>query len=223
MDMDKNHKPKLSANGLFKQLAGQATSRSYHNGQAIFSQGDVASAIFRVEEGNVKLTFKSRRGKKAVIAVLQVGDCFGEGCLISKALRICTATSVQNSTVGRIGKRVMVRRLLDEPAFAKLFTSHLLLRISQVEGDLVDQLVNSSEKRLARLLVQLCDSGISANGSSAEVHVDQGTLAQAVGTTRSRVSFFMNRFRKRGFIDYNGSIRVHRTLLAFLLGDSKSD
>ncbi len=217
--MQKTPKPRATP-GLFKQLGGHVTSRRYRHGQAIFSQGDAANAIYRVEEGNVKLTFKSVGGRKAVIAVLGAGDCFGEGCLISRAVRICSATSIQHSTVGRVGKRAMVLRLQDDIDFARLFTAHLLLRIAQVEDDLADQLVNSSEKRLARLLVQLCDSGRSRNGSSAEVHVDQGTLAQAVGTTRSRVSYFMNRFRKKGFIEYNGSIRVHRSLLVFLLGDS---
>lgn len=221
--MRKKTKPKPGAPGLFKHLAGDATSRRYHNGQAIFSQGDAANAIYRVEEGNVKLTFKSVHGQKAVISLLRAGDCFGEGCLINNALRICTATSIHQATVGRIGKRVMMRRLQDEPAFAKTFTAHLLLRIGQVEDDLVDQLVNSSERRLARLLVQLCDPLASANGDSTAVHVDQGTLAQAVGTTRSRVSYFMNRFRQKGFIEYNGSIRVHRTLLLFLLADSAAD
>ena len=211
------------ASGLFKQLAGQAVSRHYRDGQAIFSQGDVANAIFRVEQGNVKLTFQPKRGRKAVIAVLREGQCFGEGCLISKARRISTATSIHRSTIGRIGKRMMTRRLHAEPAFAKLFTAHLLQRIDEVENDLVDQLVNSSERRLARLLLQLCDFGRTVKGVPPEVHVDQGTLAQAVGTTRSRISFFMNRFRQQGLIDYNGSIRVHHGLLVFLLGDSAAE
>jgi CRP/FNR family transcriptional regulator, cyclic AMP receptor protein len=214
--MPKLPNPKV-VSGLFKQLGELVTSRRYHNGQAIFSQGESANAIFRVEEGNVKLTFKAVGGRKAVIAVLSAGECFGEGCLISKGIRICSATSIHHSTVGRIGKRAMVLRLQNDPAFARLFTSHLLLRIAQVEDNLVDQLVNSSEKRLARLLVQLCSA---AHGPTAEVHIGQATLAQAVGTTRSRVSYFMNRFRKKGFIDYNGSIRIHRSLLVFLLGDS---
>lgn len=211
------------ASGLFKQLARHAVSRHYRDGQTIFSQGDVANAIFRVEHGNVKLTFQPQRGRKAVIAVLREGECFGEGALISNALRISTATSIHRSTIGRVGKRTMTRRLYTEPAFAKLFTAHLLLRLGQVEGDLVDQLVNSSERRLARLLLQLCDFGRAVKGVSPEVHVDQGTLAQAVGTTRSRISFFMNRFRQQGLIDYNGSIRVHPGLLLFLLGDSVAD
>jgi len=214
---------KLAANGLFKRLNGHAVSRRYRNGQEIFAQGEAANAIFRVERGNVKLTFKSKRGQKAVISVLRVGECFGEGCLISKALRICTATSIHHATIGRVSKRAMVRRLQAEPAFAKLFTAHLLQRLGRVEDDLVDQLVNTSERRLARLLLQLCDFGRAVKGVAPEVHVDQGTLAQAVGTTRSRVSFFMNRFRQRGFIEYNGSIRVRQALLVFLLADSAVD
>ncbi|MEO5936402.1 MAG: Crp/Fnr family transcriptional regulator [Terriglobales bacterium] len=218
--MKKSLRPNLPTSGLFKQLANDAVSRHFRDGQAIFSQGDVANAIFRVEQGNVKLSFQPKRGRKAVIAVLREGECFGEGALISNALRISTATSIHRSTIGRVGKRAMTQRLHAEPAFAKLFTAHLLLRIGQVEGDLVDQLVNSSELRLARLLLQLCDFGRAVKGIPPAVHVDQGTLAEAVGTTRSRVSFFMNRFRQQGLIDYNGSIRVHHGLLVFLLGDS---
>jgi CRP/FNR family cyclic AMP-dependent transcriptional regulator len=199
----------------FDQRASRSTIRHYLHGQAIFSRGDAADAIFRVERGNVKLTVRSRGGKKAVIAVLRAGECFGEGCLIGNSQRTYTATSIRQSTIGRVSKRTMVHRLHHEPALAKLFIAHLLLRVGRIEDDLVDQLLNSSERRLARLLLRLCSSG-KPGGRPEVVHVDQGTLAQVVGTTRSRVSYFMNQFREKGLIDYNGSLHVRKSLLAFL-------
>jgi CRP/FNR family cyclic AMP-dependent transcriptional regulator len=204
------------SNTLFKKLALQATSRQYRDRQAIFSQGGAANAMFRIEHGYVKLAVASTRSNKAAVSILREGDCFGEGC-IGNSLRTCTATSIGQSTIGRIGKRKMIVRLHDEPAFAKLFTAYLLLRIRRVEDDLFDQLMNSSERRLARLLLQL--SGFNKRSRHAPVvaNIDQETLAQAVGTTRSRVSHFMNEFRKKGFIDYNGHLQVHKTLLTFLL------
>jgi CRP/FNR family cyclic AMP-dependent transcriptional regulator len=205
----------FSASG-FDGRASHSTTARYANGQAIYSQGDAADAIFRVEDGNVKLTVRSKAGKKAVIAVLRAGECFGEGCLIGSSQRKCTASSIQRSTIARISRQTVVRRLRHEPALAKLFIAHLLLRVGRVEDDLVDQLMNSSEQRLARLLLQLCAFGGPGRRAPALIHVDQGTLAQVVGTTRSRVSYFMNRFRKKGLIDYNGSLQVHKALLTFL-------
>ncbi len=217
--MEENSTPNFSSNGLSKKLASQAIRRHYAKGQVIYAQGDVADAMFRIEHGNVKLAVASNGSKKTAITILRAGDCFGEGCLVGSARRRCTATSMQQSTIGRISKRDMIRRLHDEPAFAKLFISHLLLRIGRVEDNLVDQLVNSSERRLARLLLQLSDFGKLNGRAPAVASVDQGTLAQVVGTTRSRVSHFMNQFRKKGFINYNGSgsLRVHPALLTFLL------
>jgi CRP/FNR family cyclic AMP-dependent transcriptional regulator len=206
--------PSFTASG-FDQRASRTTTCEYVNRQVIFSQGDAANAIFRVEHGNVKLTVRSKAGKKAVIAVLRAGECFGEGCLTGNSQRTFTATSIRQSTIGRVGKRTMIRRLHREPALAKLFIAHLLLRVGRVEDDLVDQLLNSSERRLARLLLHLCAFG-RPGARPALVHVDQGTLAQVVGTTRSRVSYFMNQFRERGLIDYNGSLHVHKALLDFL-------
>jgi len=211
----KSATPTFIASG-FDARGSRATSRGYVNGQAIYSQGDDADAIFRVEHGNVKLTVKSRSGKKAVIAVLRAGECFGEGCVAGDLKRRCTATSIRQSTVGRVSRRTMMGRLYREPALAKLFISHLLLRVGRVEDDLVDQLLNTSEQRLARLLLHLCAFGESGGTVPALVHVDQATLAQVVGTTRSRVSYFMNQFRKKGLIDYNGSLHVRKALLAFL-------
>ena len=204
--------------GLFEGLSAQSTSRTYGNGQAIYMQGDAADSMFRIEHGTVKLVVASIFSKRPVVAILRAGDCFGEACLFGSPDRRCTATSIQQSTIGRIGKKAVERRLR-EPAFAKVFMRHLAMRLRRVEDDLFDQLVNCSEKRLARLLLQLSDFGGESEQVHAEVDVDQGTLAQVVGTTRSRVSHFMNGFRKRGFIDYQGrlsSLRVHRSLQTFL-------
>ncbi len=206
--------------GFFDALAVQSTSRSYKSGQAIFAQGKNADSMFRIEHGCVKLTTTYTNSTRTAVAILRAGDCFGEDCLFEMSLRRCSATSVQGSIIGRIGKRAVVRRLRAEPTFARLFTRHLLFRIQRVEDDLFDQLVNSSEKRLARLLLRLSDFGNEVGELHVEVMVDQGTLAQVVGTTRSRVSHFMNEFRKQGFIDYKGtlsSLRVHRSLVTFML------
>jgi CRP-like cAMP-binding protein len=177
--------------------------------------------MFRIEYGYVKLAVASARSNKAAVSILREGDCFGEGC-IGTPLRTCTASSIGESVIGRISKPTMVRRLQGEPAFAKVFTTYLLLRIRHVEDDLMDQLMNTSERRLARLLLKL--SGFSKrSGRAPEVaNIDQETLAQAVGTTRSRVSHFMNEFRLKGFIDYNGHLQVHKTLLSFLLKSNGS-
>jgi CRP-like cAMP-binding protein len=214
--MKRNSTLNPGSSALFKKLASQATSRNYRDRQAIFLQGDAANAMFRIELGNVKLAVASTRSNKAAVSILREGDCFGEGC-IGNPLRTCTATSIGQSTIGRISKRSIIHRLHDEPAFAKLFTAYLLLRIRRVEDDLVDQLMNSSERRLARLLLQLSGFGKRSGRTPTVASIDQETLAQAVGTTRSRVSHFMNEFRKKGFIDYNGRLQVHKTLLTFLL------
>jgi CRP/FNR family transcriptional regulator, cyclic AMP receptor protein len=205
----------LRSKTLFNKLASQSASRKYGNAQVIFSQGDSANSMYRIELGNVKLSVASTGRKKAAVTILRAGDCFGEGC-IGSSLRTCTASSIQKSTIGRVTKRALVGRLHEELPFAKLFTAYLLLRISRVEDDLVDQLMNSSRRRLARLLLQV--SGFDNSGRVATVpSIDQETLSQAIGTTRSRVSHFMNQFREKGFIDYNGHLRVHKALLTYLL------
>ncbi len=206
--------------GMFlKRIGSRRTSREYRNKQLIFSQGDVADAIFYVESGNVKLTVLSKRGKKAVIAIFRQGDFFGEGCLGTPSLRMSTATAVHLATIARVEKTIIVRIIHEDPVFARLFIAHLLSRVARSEDDFVDQLSNSSERRLARTLLLLASSGTQSKPDTAISNVSQGTLAEMVGTTRSRVSFFMNRFRKIGLIDYNGSgsVRVRRALLTFLL------
>jgi CRP/FNR family cyclic AMP-dependent transcriptional regulator len=173
-----------------------------------------------VEGGNVKLAAADKRGKKAVIALLRAGDCFGEGCLIPKSFCNYTATAVHAAKVGRMSGRKLLACLREEPAFAKAFTTHLIMRIEKSGDDLADQLLNSSEQRLARLLLQLSDFGKTKKMSTVDVMIDQGTLAQVVGTTRSRVSHFLNKFREKGYIDYNGNLRVHKSLATFLLDRS---
>ncbi len=202
---------------FLKRIGSRRTSREYRDKQPIFSQGDAADAMFYVEAGNVKMTVLSKRGKKAVIAIFQQGDFFGEGCLGAPSLRMSSATAVHLSTILRVEKAVIVRIIHDDPVFARLLIAHLLSRVVRIEEDFLDQLFNSSEKRLARTLLLLANFGTQSKPYPAILKVSQGTLAEMVGTTRSRVSFFMNRFRKMGLIDYNGSLRVHRELLTFLM------
>ncbi|MGB7556562.1 MAG: Crp/Fnr family transcriptional regulator [Candidatus Korobacteraceae bacterium] len=202
---------------FLKTIGSRRTSREYRNKESIFSQGDVADAMFYIEAGNVKLTVLSKGGKKAVIAIFRQGDFFGEGCLGVSSLRMCTATAVQASTIARGEKAIIVRIIHDDPGSARLIIAHLLSRVVRIEEDFVDQLFNSSEKRLARTLLLLAGFGTQSKPYSVNLKVSQGTLAEMVGTTRSRVSFFMNRFREMGLIDYNGTLRVHKALLTFLL------
>jgi len=202
---------------FIKKIGRQKLAQEYGTNEAIFAQGDAANSMFYIERGNVKLTVLSKRGKKAVLAILRQGDFFGEGCLGRKALRMSTATAIHQSTISRVAKSTVANIIQTDPAFAKLFISHLLFRIGRIEEDFVDQLFSSSEKRLARTLLLLSSFGESSTAEPATLKVSQGTLADMIGTTRSRVSFFMNRFRKMGLIEYNGSLRVHRALLTFLL------
>jgi CRP/FNR family transcriptional regulator, cyclic AMP receptor protein len=202
---------------LLRKLTAQTISRDYRNKEAIFTQGEKADAMYYVESGNVKLTVSSKRGKKAVTAIMRQGDFFGEGCLARKSLRMSTATAIQSSIIARVKRNVIVRLIRQEPAFAKVFISFLLFRTGRVEEDFVDQIFNSSEKRLARILLMQASFGVGAKPDSTILKVSQETLAEMVGTTRSRVSHFMNRFRQMGLIDYNGSLEVHRALLTVFL------
>jgi CRP/FNR family cyclic AMP-dependent transcriptional regulator len=201
---------------LFKRVDTQAATQDYENKQIIFAQGDKADAMFYIQDGSVKLTVMSKSGKKAVIAILRQGDLFGESCLVKRSLRLSTATAIQSSTIARVEKAPLTRAIQREPAFAKLFIAHLLSRIGRVEEKLVDQISNSSEKRLAKILLLLAGIGPQSKPEEPVIlKVSQETIAEMVGTTRSRVSYFMNRFRKMGFIDYNGTLRVHRALFTF--------
>ena len=208
---------------FLKLIGSRRTSRGYKDRQLIYSQGDAADAMFYVEAGNVKLTVLSKRGKKAVVAIFRQGDFFGEGCLAARSRRKSSATAVHTSTVVRVEKATIVHIIHEDPVFARLFIAHLLSRVVRIEEDFLDQLLNSSEKRLARILLLLASFGTQSKPNPAILKVSQGTLAEMIGTTRARVSFFMNRFRKMGLIDYNGTLRVHRALLTFLLRDEVPD
>jgi len=201
---------------LFKWIDTATTAQDYRDKQAIFAQGDKADSLFYIHSGHVKLTVVSKGGKRAVIAILRPGDFFGEGCLTRQSLRIATATAIATTRIVRVTRADISRTLHRDPAFAKLFISHLLVRIGRIEEEFLDQMFNSSERRLARILLSMADFGLQSQPESALLKVTQRTLAEMVGTTRSRVSFFMNNFRSRGFIDYNGSLRVHPALLEFL-------
>ena len=201
---------------LLRKIGSQSSTRDYCNKEKIYSQGDDATAMFYVDSGHVKLTVASLRGKKAVLAILGKGDFFGQCCLVKGAKRPTTATALQPSTITSVARSTLNLIIQREPRFSSLFVSDLLSRMERVEEDFTDQLLNSSEMRLARLLLRLSHFGKSDAADSAVLHISQGTLAEMVGTTRSRVSYFMNRFREWGLIDYNGTLHVHRALQTFL-------
>jgi len=203
---------------LDKAGEGRAAS-SYASGQVIFAQGDPADAVFYVETGRVKLTIVSGQGKEAVVGIYSATDFFGEASLAGQPLRIATATAMSECLIVRLAKSAMIRMLHDEPTFSELFVAHLLSRNIRVEADLVDQLFNSSEKRLARVLLLLANFGKEGKPEAVIPNITQETLAEMIGTTRSRVSFFMNKFRKLGFIEYNGKLSVHSSLLNVVLHD----
>ncbi len=195
------------------------TTRHYRSKQVVYSQGDAADAVFYVQSGKVRLTVVSTRGKEAVIGVVEPGGFFGEGCLAAQPLRMSSAMAIEPASILRVDKSTMVRSLHREQEFAELFIAYLLARNVRIEEDLVDQLFNSSEKRLARILLLLAHFGKESRPESVIPKISQETLAAMVGTTRSRVSFFMNRFRKMGFIHYNGGLAVHSALLTVVLRD----
>jgi CRP-like cAMP-binding protein len=203
----------LNSGGLGKKIV------QYRNKQVVFSQGDPAARIFYIQKGRVKLTVVSKNAKEAVVAILGDGDFLGEGCLAGQLLRISTATAISPSSILEIRKSAMMRVLREEQAFAERFIAHILARNIRFEADLVDQLFNSSEKRLARTLLLLARYGKAGKPETIVPKISQETLAEMVGTTRSRVSFFMNKFRKLGFIEYNGSLSVHSSLLNVVLID----
>ena len=205
---------------LLSRVRSGRTSRTYRTKQIVFSQGDPADAVFYVESGQVKLTVVSATGKAAVIAVLEPGTFFGEGCLAGQTLRMATASAVQPARVVRVEKKTMIALLHRERDFSELFTAYVLSRNVRIEEDLVDQMFNSSERRLARLLLLLAHFGKESKRETVIPRISQDTLASMVGTTRSRVSFFMNRFRKLGFVHYDrGGLQVHSGLLTVVLRD----
>jgi len=187
--------------------------------QTIFAQGDSSDSVFYIQRGRIKLTVLAKNGKEATIGILNEGDFFGEGCLAAQPLRMCTATAMTDSTLMRIDKKSMIEVIHREPSFSDMFVAYLLTRNIRYEEDLVDQLFNSSEKRLARILLLLAHFGKDEKPEVAIPKISQETLAEMVGTTRGRVNFFMNRFRKLGFIRYNGGLEVHPSLLTIVLHD----
>ena len=203
---------------LAKVSDGRSTT-TYQKNQVVFSQGQTADSVFYIESGQVQISVVSEQGKQAVVAVLSTGNFFGEGCLAGQLVRLSTAETLTESVIARLEKAAVVRQLHDKPAFSELFIGHLLNRTIRVEADLVDQLFNSSEKRLARMLLLLANFGKEGKPEPIIAKISQETLAEMIGTTRSRVSFFMNKFRKLGFIDYNGGIEVHSSLLNVVLLD----
>lgn len=187
--------------------------------QILFSQGDVADSVYYIQAGRVKLSVVSQRGKEAVIALMDAGSFFGEGCLAGKLVRLTSATVVDESTIVRIDKQVMIHVLENEPTFSSMFLEYILARNLRIQEDLVDQLFNSSEKRLARVLLLLAHFGKEGKPEPVIAKVSQEMLAEMIGTTRSRVNFFMNKFRKLGFLEYNGGLHVHSSLLNIVLHD----
>jgi CRP/FNR family cyclic AMP-dependent transcriptional regulator len=196
------------------------TVLTFHKNETVFSQGEAADKVFYIQKGRVKVVVLSEQGKEAVVGIFEPGQFFGEGCLNGHPLRISTTTALEDCVITAITKTAMLAVLHSQLKFSELFMSYLLSRNSRIEEDLIDQLFNSSEKRLARLLLLLANFGKDGSPQPIKVQVSQETLAEMIGTTRSRVSFFMNRFRKLGFISYNGEIEVHNSLLNAVLHDT---
>jgi CRP/FNR family transcriptional regulator, cyclic AMP receptor protein len=206
---------------IFLSKAGNARTIShYRANEVVYSQGDPADSVFYIQDGMTKVTVFSERGKEAIVGLPGAGDFFGEGCLAGQELRQATVSTRTKCVIVRLGKAHLIRVIRDEPAFAELFISHLVARNIRVQEDLVDHLFNSSEKRLARVLLSLTNFDREGRLKSTPIKISQEMLAEMIGTTRARVSFFMNKFRKLGFIDYKGHIEVHNSLLNVILNDN---
>jgi CRP/FNR family transcriptional regulator, cyclic AMP receptor protein len=202
---------------FLSKVGNGKTILEFHSNQNVFAQGSVADRIFYIQKGSVKLTVVSEHGKEAVVGILEPGQFFGESCMNGHALRIATTTAMEECVITSITKEAMIELLREEPKFSELFMAYLLARNGRIQEDLIDQLFNSSEKRLARLLLLLAHFGREGTHQPILVDISQETLAEMIGTTRSRVSFFMNKFRKLGLISYNGKIEVHNSLLNAVL------
>jgi CRP/FNR family transcriptional regulator, cyclic AMP receptor protein len=212
--------PQFDPKSFLAKVGEGRTISKYRKDQIVFSQGELADAVFYIQKGKVKITVVSDQGKEAVVALLGADEFCGEGCLAGQPRRIATVTAMTECMIMRLQKTSIIRVLHDEPGFSEIFISHLLARTIRVEEDLVDQLFNSSEKRLARLLLLLANFGKEGRPEPIIAKISQETLAEMIGTTRSRVSFFMNKFRRLGFVDYNGSgLEVHSSLLNVVLHD----
>ena len=213
-------RPRFDPKSFLAKVGEGRTISKYRKDQVVFSQGELADAVFYVQKGKVKVTVVSDQGKEAVVALLGADDFCGEGCLAGQPRRMATVTAMTECTIMRLQKASIIRVLHDEPGFSEIFISHLLARTIRIEEDLVDQLFNSSEKRLARLLLLLANFGKEGRPEPVVAKISQETLAEMIGTTRSRVSFFMNKFRRLGFVDYDGGgLEVHSSLLNVVLHD----
>ena len=211
---------RFSVKAFLSSMGDGRTLGEHRAEQIIYSQGEAADSIFYVHSGKVKLTVISNQGREAVIAILGVGDFFGEGCLLAgQNKRMANATTMSACWVTRIEKKAAIRVIGDEPSFSRIFLQHMLARTLRIEADLVNQLFNSSEKRLARVLLLLANFSEEGQPQPVMAPMSQETLAKIVGTSRSRVNFFMNKFRKMGFISYNGHLEVHSSLLSVVLHD----
>ena len=199
-------RPAFDPKSFLARVGDGRSIGKYRKDQVVFSQGEIGDAVFYIQKGKVKLTVVSEQGKEAVVALLGTDEFVGEGCLAGQAQRIATAAVMADAVIARLEKAAIVRVIHEEPAFSEMFIAHILGRTIRVEADLVDQLFNSSEKRLARMLLLLANFGKEARPEPIIAKISQETLAEMIGTTRSRVSFFMNKFRKLGFIEYNGNI-----------------
>jgi len=215
----KTKRPTFDTKSFLAKVGKGRTITAYRKNEPIFAQGDPADSLFYLQKGKVKLTVVSRHGKEAIVAVLGPTDFFGEGCLAGQQKRISTATALSECSIVRIEKSAAIKVIQEQPRFSELLLSYLLSRNIRIEEDLIDRLFNSSEKRLARVLLLLANFG--KNGSPEQVipKVSQETLAEMVGTTRARISFFMNKFRKLGFVKYDGGLEVHSSLLNVILHD----
>jgi CRP/FNR family transcriptional regulator, cyclic AMP receptor protein len=215
--MNQNKQPTSDPKAILTRLGGKFSESKYHAGQSLYSQGDPADCIFYIQAGTVKVTVVSAAGKEAVVGILQPGDFCGEECLSGHKVRIATVAAMTECVLVRLEKAGVVRALHEDLAFSELFLSYLMARSIRMQEDLVDQLLNSTEKRLARLLLILANYGKEDRPEPIVPKISQETLAEMIGTSRTHVNFFMTKFRQLGFIDYNGHLKVHRSLLNMLL------
>jgi CRP/FNR family transcriptional regulator, cyclic AMP receptor protein len=219
MKARRRRKRKFKFETFLHTVNGGRTISAYKKNQPVFSQGDPADAVFYVLDGRAKVTVLSEQGKEAIVAIHGKQDFFGEGCLVGQPLRLATVTAMTDCSIMRIEKANMLRVLHDEPKFSEMFLAYTLRRNARVEEDLVDQLFNSTEKRLARILLLMANFGKDSDPEPVIAKISQETLAEMVGTTRPRVNLFMNKFRKLGFLEYNGDMKVHSSLLNIVLHD----
>ena len=217
--MAKSARNEFDPQAFLAKVGDGKTVLTFHKNATVFSQGDAADTVFYIQKGRVKVVVLSEQGKEAVVGIFEPGQFFGEGCLNGHPLRISTTTALEDCVITAIAKTAMLAVLHNEPKFSELFMSYLLSRNSRIEEDLVDQLFNSSEKRLARALLLLANFGKEGSPTPIVGKISQETLAEMIGTTRARVSFFMNKFRRLGFIEYNGKLEVHNSLLNMVLHD----